>query len=38
VATAAHVTTGGVAQSQLAVEELARMSSELQGIVRHFTY
>jgi methyl-accepting chemotaxis protein len=38
VATAAHVTTQGVAQSQLAVEELARMSSELRGVIQRFTY
>ena len=38
VATAAHVTTEGVAQSQQAVAELARMSSDLRGIVQRFTY
>jgi methyl-accepting chemotaxis protein len=32
------VTTEGVAQSRMAVAELARMSSELQDIVGRFTY
>jgi methyl-accepting chemotaxis protein len=38
VATAAEVTTEGVAQSQQAVAELARMSSDLQTAVSRFRY
>ncbi|HEY0359795.1 MAG TPA: hypothetical protein VGD11_14515, partial [Mycobacteriales bacterium] len=38
VASAAEVTTEGVAQSQQAVGELARMSSELQSAVSRFRY
>jgi methyl-accepting chemotaxis protein len=38
VATAAEVTTEGVAQSQAAVAELARMSSELESAVSRFRY
>jgi methyl-accepting chemotaxis protein len=38
VATAAEVTTSGVAESQQAVGELARMSSALQVAVSRFTY
>ncbi|MCW2576107.1 MAG: methyl-accepting chemotaxis sensory transducer [Modestobacter sp.] len=38
VVTAAHVTPEGVAQSRMAVAELARMSSGLQDIVGRFTY
>jgi methyl-accepting chemotaxis protein len=38
VATAAEQTTEGVAQSQQAVVELARMSSELQSVVSRFRY
>ncbi|RJK95903.1 methyl-accepting chemotaxis protein, partial [Vallicoccus soli] len=38
VATAAQVTTEGVGQSQQAVGELARMSSELQALVGRFRY
>jgi methyl-accepting chemotaxis protein len=38
VASAAEVTTEGVAQSQQAVSELARMSSELQSAVSRFRY
>jgi methyl-accepting chemotaxis protein len=38
VATAAEVTTEGVAQSQQAVTELARMSSDLQSAVSRFRY
>ncbi|MGC9668778.1 methyl-accepting chemotaxis protein [Planosporangium sp. 12N6] len=36
VAAAASTTTEGVAESQRAAEELARMSSDLQQVVRHF--
>ncbi|MDQ1676806.1 MAG: methyl-accepting chemotaxis protein, partial [Actinomycetota bacterium] len=38
VATAAEVTTEGVAQSQQAVAELARMSADLQTAVSRFRY
>jgi methyl-accepting chemotaxis protein len=38
VATAAEVTTAGVAQSQQAVSELARMSSDLQTAVSRFRH
>jgi methyl-accepting chemotaxis protein len=38
VATAAEVTTEGVAQSRQAVTELARMSSDLQSAVSRFRY
>jgi methyl-accepting chemotaxis protein len=38
VASAAEVTTEGVAQSQQAVAELARMSSDLQSAVARFRY
>jgi methyl-accepting chemotaxis protein len=38
VATAAEVTTAGVAESQQAVTELARMSSELHTAVSRFRY
>ncbi|MCW2611584.1 MAG: mcp13, partial [Cryptosporangiaceae bacterium] len=38
VATAAEVTTTGVAESQQAVAELARMSSDLQTAVSRFRY
>jgi methyl-accepting chemotaxis protein len=38
VATAAEVTTAGVAESQQAVTELARMSSDLQSAVSRFRY
>ena len=38
VATAVHGTTVSVADSQRAVDELARMSSELRGLVGRFTY
>jgi methyl-accepting chemotaxis protein len=38
VATAAEVTTEGVAQSQQAVDELARMSTDLQSAVSRFRY
>ena len=38
IATAAHGTTVSVSDSQRAVDELARMSSELQVLVGRFTY
>jgi methyl-accepting chemotaxis protein len=38
VAAAAQVTTEGVGQAQQAVDELARMSGELQTLVARFTY
>ena len=38
VATAAQVTTEGIADSQRAAGELARLSSELQALVNRFTY
>ncbi|RJK92447.1 methyl-accepting chemotaxis protein, partial [Vallicoccus soli] len=38
VATAAQVTNEGVEQSEQAVSELARMSSDLQALVTRFSY